>query len=98
MTQKKATFYPEDQAKQMTETFVEVAQCLNGISPQQALEVLAKAAGRLIASHFQDDENRTKAYTRFGQATEAYLVDYLPYVEGMRQFNAAQPTADTIKN
>ena len=82
----------------MTAAFVDVAHALNGISPQQALEVLAKAAGRLIASHIPDGDKRAEAYAMFGKATEAYLTEYLPYADGMRNFNAAQPGADTIKN
>ena len=84
--------------EKMVEAFMVVARGLEGLSPQQALEVLAMASGRLIASVCAEEDKRTAAFTHLGKAVECYMTDYLPYADGYRKFTDAMPNADTIKN
>lgn len=91
-------FYPQEIADKLNQVFVDVAKALDGMHPQQAMEVLAKASGRLIASACPDKENRDKAYTRFGQAVEAHMISFTPYADAYRVFQNTMPSDDTIKN
>ena len=98
MTQPQHQYYPEDQADKMTAAFVKVAESLNGLTPQQGLEVLSKAAGRLLASAVNTEEARADAFQRMGDAVAHHMHQFMPYVTAYREFKDVRPNADTVKN